>query len=181
MNLDFTTPNAEKLLTEHRLALTLEEAQDLQAKLGRPMTLTEATVFSIQLSEHCSYKSSRNFLKNLPTKGENVFLGPGEDAGVIKVFEKDGEDYCIAVGHESHNHPSQVVPYEGAATGIGGIIRDIVCMGAKPIGVLDSLRLGDPKKNLQKNIAAGVVEGIAGYGNPLGVPNLGGDVHFDAQ
>ncbi len=179
MNLDFTQSNAADLLKENKLDLKLSEAKDLQEKLGRLMTLLEATIFSIQLSEHCSYKSSRQFLKNLPTEGDKVVLGPGEDAGIIEIFEKDGEKYCLAIGHESHNHPSQVVPYEGAATGIGGIVRDILCMGARPCGVLDSLRFGDEKKNLQRNIAAGAVTGIAGYGNPLGVPNEGGDAFFD--
>jgi len=131
MKLDFFSKNAEKLLTKHNISLKLSEAQDLQEKLGRPMTLAEATIFGIQLSEHCSYKSSRNFLKTLPTKGKSVVLGPVEDAGILEVFEKNGEKYCIAVGHESHNHPSQIVPYEGAATGIGGIVRDILCMGAR--------------------------------------------------
>ena len=180
MNLDFFGSKAETLLQEHKLALTLQEAQELQQELGRPMTLTEATIFSIQLSEHCSYKSSRNFLKDFPTSGPHVVLEPGEDAGVLEVFEHEGEKYCIAVGHESHNHPSQVVPYEGAATGIGGIVRDILCMGARPCGTLDALRMGNPNRPLQRNIANGVVNGIAGYSNPLGVPNLGGDIYFDS-
>jgi len=179
-SLDFTTSDAEKLLDEHNISLTVEEAQTLQREVGRPLTLTEATILGIQLSEHCSYKSSRPFLKSLPTEGASVVLGPKEDAGVLRVFESNDEDYCIAVGHESHNHPSQIVPYEGAATGVGGIIRDIVCMGAKPVGVLDCLRFGDPKKKEQRNIASGSIEGIAGYGNPLGVPNMGGDLAFDS-
>ncbi len=177
--LDFFGPDAANLLTEHRLALKLQEAQDLQTALGRPMTLTEATIFSIQLSEHCSYKSSRPFLKGFPTTGPTVLLGPSEDAGVLKVFDYQGESYGIAVGHESHNHPSQIVPYEGAATGIGGIVRDILCMGARPVGTLDQLRFGNPENLLNRNIASGVVAGVAGYSNPLGVPNLGGDVFFD--
>lgn len=179
MTIDFFASDAEANLKKYKISLTLDEAQNLQNQAGRPLTLTESIILGIQLSEHCSYKSSRKFLKTLPTEGENVVLGPAEDAGIVKVFEHDGEKYCIAVGHESHNHPSQVVPYEGAATGIGGIIRDILCMGARPAGVLDQLRLGNPEKNLQKNIARGVTQGIAGYGNPLGVPNLGGDVYFD--
>ena len=179
ITLDFTTLEAPQLLKKHQIALSVEEAQNLQKQIGRPMTLLEATILGIQLSEHCSYKSSRQFLKTLPTKGETVILGPAEDAGILKVFEHDGENYCIAVGHESHNHPSQIVPYEGAATGIGGIVRDILCMGARPVGSLDQLRFGDPDKNLQRNIASEVIRGVAGYGNPLGVPNLGGDVYFD--
>lgn len=178
--LDFTSPEAENLLKEHNISLKLEEAQELQSKAGRPLTLTEATILGIQLSEHCSYKSSRPFLKNLPTKGPTVILGPKEDAGILEVFEYKGEKYGIAVGHESHNHPSQVVPYEGAATGIGGICRDIICMGARPVAVADSLRFGNIDLQEQRNIASGVVSGVAGYGNPLGVPNMGGDVVFDA-
>ncbi len=178
MKLDFFSDDAENLLKEHNISLNISEAQNLQTKLGRPMTLAEATIFGIQLSEHCSYKSSRNFLKTLPTTGKTVVLGPAEDAGILEVFEKNGEKYCIAVGHESHNHPSQIVPYEGAATGIGGIVRDILCMGARPVGVLDSLRMGNPKNRENSNIAHGVVSGISGYGNPLGVPNLGGDITF---
>jgi len=179
LKLDWLADNAEALLKEHRIALTLEEAQGLQEKLGRPMTLAEATILGIQLSEHCSYKSSRPHLKGLPTTGPTVELGPAEDAGVLRVFEHNDERYCIAVGHESHNSPSRIVPFEGAATGIGGIVRDIMCMGARPVGVLDSLRLGNTEDPEQRNIAQGVVAGIAGYGNPLGVPNVGGDVWFD--
>ena len=179
MNLDFSTSEASQLLKKHKIALSPKEAQDLQKKIGRPLSLLEATILGIQLSEHCSYKSSRKFLKTLPTKGEYVILGPAEDAGILKVFEYNKETYCIAVGHESHNHPSQIVPYEGAATGIGGIVRDILCMGSRPIGSLDQLRFGDPQKSYQSHIASEVIKGVAGYGNPLGVPNLGGDVYFD--
>ncbi len=177
--LDFNTPNASKLLKDHHIALTLEEAQSLQKETGRPLSILEATLLGIQLSEHCSYKSSRKFLGLFPTSGENVVLGPAEDAGVAKVFEYGNEKYCISVGHESHNHPSQVVPYEGSATGVGGIIRDILCMGSRPVAVLDQLRFGDSEKNAQRNIASEVVKGISGYGNPLGVPNMGGDAYFD--
>ena len=179
LKLDWFADNAQALLKEHRIALSLEEAQNLQTKLGRSMTLAEATIFGIQLSEHCSYKSSRPHLSGFPTTGPSVELGPAEDAGVLRVFEYENERYCIAVGHESHNSPSRIVPYEGAATGIGGIVRDILCMGARPVGVLDSLRLGNTEDPEQRNIAQGVVAGIAGYGNPLGVPNIGGDVWFD--
>jgi len=177
--IDFLAPDIAEQLTKYSVTLSVEEGRDLQQKLRRPMTLTEAVIFSIQLSEHCSYKSSRSFLKTLPTTGKNVFLGPSEDAGGLTVFEHNGEKYVLIIGHESHNSPSQIVPYEGAATGVGGIVRDILCMGARPVGVLDSLRFGNPRKNTPKHIASGVVEGIAGYANPLGVPNLGGDVYFD--
>ncbi|MCF7812224.1 hypothetical protein K9M59_01320 [Candidatus Gracilibacteria bacterium] len=179
MNLDFSAHDAKKLLQEHNIALTVSEARELQKELGRPLTLTEATVMGIQLSEHCSYKSSKKFLKKLPTKAPQVILGPAEDSGVVEVFEENGEKYAIVLTHESHNHPSQIVPYEGAATGVGGVLRDILCMGARPVGTLDSLRFGDPQKSLQRNIASEVVRGVAGYSNPIGVPNYGGDVFFD--
>jgi len=169
-----------KDLKDNRIALSLAEARHFQKELGRPLTLTELTIFSIQGSEHCSYRSSRRHLGNLPTKGKNVMMGPGEDAGIIEIAqEKNGKKWGLVIGHESHNHPSQVVPYEGAATGIGGCVRDIVCMGARVIACLDPLRFGDPRKHLTKNLLKDVVRGIAGYGNPLGVPNLGGDIAFD--
>lgn len=179
MKLDFTKPDAEKLLAEHNIGLKVSEARDMQTKVGRPLTLMEATILGIQLSEHCSYKSSRTFLKTLPTTGENVVLGPAEDSGIVKVFEENGEKYCISVSHESHNHPSQIVPYEGAATGVGGIMRDILCMGSRPVACMDTLRLGNPENQVCRNIASQVVKGISGYGNPLGVPNMGGDAYFD--
>lgn len=173
---------AAELLKSHKIALLPAEARHFQTELGRPLTLTELTIFSIQGSEHCSYRSSRRHLKNLPTKGAAVILGPGEDAGVVEIArEPNGKKWGLVIGHESHNHPSQVVPYEGAATGVGGCVRDIVCMGARAIGVLDPLRFGDPKKHLTKNLLREAVRGIAGYGNPLGVPSLGGDLEFDAS
>ena len=181
MELDFEAADGENLLQKHQIGLKISEARDLQKKLGRKMTLTEATIFGIQLSEHCSYKTSKKFLQDLPTDAPQVILGPGQDGGMIEIFEENGEKYGIVLGHESHNHPSQVVPFEGAATGVGGIIRDILCMGARPCGVADSLRFGRADKITQKNIASGAVAGIAGYANPLGVPNLGGDVFFDAD
>ena len=139
----------------------------------------EAFAFDAQWSEHCSYKSSRRFLRELPTAGSHVFLGPGEDAGALHLGKHEGEAYAIVVAHESHNHPSQVVPFEGAATGIGGIVRDVLCMGAEVIGVADPLRFGT--SSYARYVAQGVVDGIAGYGNAIGVPNLGGDVAFDPR
>lgn len=179
MKLDFTGSDAADILKANAIGLTVSEARDLQNSLGRPMTLTEATIFGIQLSEHCSYKSSRTFLKKLPTQAPQVVLGPAEDSGIVEVFREHGEKYCISVSHESHNHPSQVVPYEGAATGVGGIMRDILCMGSRPVASVDSLRFGNPQNTLNRNIASEAVKGISGYGNPLGVPNMGGDVYFD--
>ena len=137
-------------------------------------------LFGILWSEHCSYKSTRHLLKRLPTQAPQVVIGPGEDAGVVSL-PAPCEDTVLVLGHESHNHPSQVLPVEGAATGVGGIVRDIVCMGAEVVGVLDCLRFGDPRSGVHaRDVLRGVVEGIAGYGNALGVPNLGGDTVFDA-
>jgi phosphoribosylformylglycinamidine synthase len=136
-------------------------------------------LFGILWSEHCSYKSTRHLLKRLPTEAPQVVIGPGEDAGVVSL-PAPCEDTVLVLGHESHNHPSQVLPVEGAATGVGGIVRDIVCMGAEVVGVLDALRFGDPAGAVHvRDVMRGVVQGVAGYGNPLGVPNLGGDVVFD--
>ena len=177
----FSKMNDEELtktLKENKIGLTLDEARKIEDILGRPPTITEAVVWGIQGSEHCSYKSSRRFLSTLPTDGPNVILGPKEDAGIVEIA-RDGEDrWGLVMSHESHNHPSQVVPYEGAATGIGGNVRDVACMGAKVIGVLDPLRFGEPENNECRVIANEVVRGIAGYGNPIGVPNLGGDINF---
>ncbi len=158
------------------------EARDLARILGRDPTVLEAHLFNTMWSEHCSYKSSRPTLKKyLPTASPFVILGPSEDAGVVEIGTHAGVKYAAVLGHESHNHPSQIVPYEGAATGIGGIVRDVYCMGADVFAVLDSLRFGDldgPHGERSREILSGVVDGIAGYANPLGVPNLGGETVF---
>ena len=167
-----------KTLKDNQIGLTVDEARKIETILGRPPTLTEAVMWGIQGSEHCSYRSSRRYLKTLPTTGPNVILGPVEDAGVVEIARDGNDRWGLVMSHESHNHPSQVVPYEGAATGIGGNVRDVSCMGAKVIGVMDPLRFGDPKNNEARVIANEVVRGIAGYGNPIGVPNLGGDINF---
>ncbi|MBD3156652.1 phosphoribosylformylglycinamidine synthase subunit PurL, partial [Candidatus Peregrinibacteria bacterium] len=169
------------ILQENNIGLSVEEAKKIEDILGRPVTLTEAILFGIQCSEHCAYRSTKKYLKTLPTTAPNVILGPVEDAGVVEIAEIDGERYGLIMAHESHNHPSQIVPFEGAATGIGGIVRDVACMGGKVIGTLDPLRFGDIESNNSRRIAEGVVSGIAGYGNPLGIPNLGGDIYFDEQ
>ena len=132
-------------------------------------------------NEHCSYKSSRQYLKELPTRAPNVILGPSEDAGIVEIASHNGERWAIVIGHESHNHPSQIVPYEGAATGVGGIVRDIACMGAKVIASADPLRFGEINSAKSKWIADGAVSGIAGYTNPIGVPNLAGDVYWNSS
>jgi phosphoribosylformylglycinamidine synthase len=141
--------------------------------------MVEAYAFDAQWSEHCSYKSSRSFLGRLPTEGDNVVLGVGEDAGIVRLGNWDGEAYGVVVAHESHNHPSQVVPFEGAATGVGGIVRDVLCMGARVIGLADALRFGPLDDPHCRYVAQGVVDGIAAYGNAIGVPNLAGDVYFE--
>jgi phosphoribosylformylglycinamidine synthase len=174
-----------RFMQEHGLSLKGNEITKLQGLLGRNPSLVELHIFNTMWSEHCSYKSSREVLKKyLPTKAKHVVLGPGEDAGIIRFYKKDGKQYCLVLAHESHNHPSQILPVEGAATGIGGIVRDVYCMGADVIGVMDPLRFGDPdgpKGARVRDIVWGVVDGIAQYANALGVPNLGGDAVFDAS
>lgn len=166
-------------LKSYRIGLSVEEAKKIETILRRPPTLTEAVIWGIQGSEHCSYRSTRQYLKNLPTKAPNVVLGPVEDSGAVELVRDGDTRWALVMSHESHNHPSQIVPYEGAATGIGGNVRDVCCMGAKVIACLDSLRFGEVKNNECRQIANEVVRGVAGYGNPIGVPNLGGDVRFD--
>jgi phosphoribosylformylglycinamidine synthase len=174
-----------RFMQENGLSLKSDEITKLKGLLGRDPSLVELHIFNTMWSEHCSYKSSREILKKfLPTKAAHVVLGPGEDAGIIRFYEKAGKSYCLVLAHESHNHPSQILPVEGAATGIGGIVRDVYCMGAEVIGVMDPLRFGDPdgpKGGRVRDIVWGVVDGIAQYANALGVPNLGGDAVFDAS
>jgi phosphoribosylformylglycinamidine (FGAM) synthase-like enzyme len=164
-------------LTAHNL--TPEEFTRVKDLLGREPNLVELGVFSVMWSEHCSYKSSRIHLKRLPTTGERVIVPPGENAGVVDV----GDGWCAAFKIESHNHPSFIEPFQGAATGVGGILRDIFTMGARPIAAMNSLRFGslDDPKNGRRNrsLLAGVVAGIAHYGNAFGVPTVGGEVSFD--
>ena len=164
-----------------RTLLPKNEFERLTDLLGREPNYVEATIFSIMWSEHCSYKSSREVLKLLPTEAPNVVLGPGEDAGAVHFTTHEGKEWCLVVAHESHNHPSQILPVEGAATGIGGIVRDVYCMGARVIAVMDPLRFGDPRGEYaerSKFIIGGVVDGIWGYGNPIGVPNMGGSCYL---
>ncbi len=144
--------------------------------LGRTPTFTELGVFSVMWSEHCSYKSSRRHLKMLPSRAESVVQGPGENAGAIDI----GDGWLAVFKIESHNHPSFVEPYQGAATGVGGIIRDIFTMGARPIAGLDSLKFGSFDHPRTRYLVGGVVGGIGGYGNCVGVPTVGGEVMFDA-
>ncbi len=161
------------------LALSEDELRTIVTRLGRMPTDTELFAFDAQWSEHCSYKSSRNHLRKLPTDGPTVMQGPAEDAGILHLGEWNGARYGVVIAHESHNHPSQVVPFEGAATGIGGIVRDVLCMGAEVIGLADPLRFGRLDDPHCRYVAQSVVDGIAAYGNAIGVPNLGGDVYVD--
>ena len=172
-----------KTLKELNIPLSVDEAKKIQFSfLDRPPTLTELVLFSIQGSEHSSYKSSKNHIKHFVTDGEHVILGAKDDAGVVSLsVDNNGNRYGLVVSHESHNHPSQIVPYEGAATGVGGNVRDVCCMGAEVMSLGDSLRFGDINRNKTKWISDGVVSGIAGYGNPLGIPNVCGDIYFDKE
>ena len=161
------------------IGMSVSEARSIAKVLGRDPTLTELFCYDAMWSEHCSYKSSRATLKEfMPTEGPNVVLGPVEDAGIVAI----DDTWCAVISHESHNHPSQVLPNEGAATGIGGDVRDVNCMGATVVATGDPLRFGDPfgpQRNKVRWVAEGVVDGIWQYGNALGVPNLAGDVVFD--
>jgi phosphoribosylformylglycinamidine synthase len=164
----------------HRaLGLTDEELDAIRDRLKRDPNDLELAMFSVMWSEHCSYKSSRPLLRTLPTGGaaDGVVAGPGENAGVVSI----GDGLAVAFKIESHNHPSAVEPYQGAATGVGGILRDIFTMGARPIAVLDALRFGDPADARTRHLVDGVVRGVGGYGNCVGVPTVGGELVFDAS
>ncbi|MBV9859752.1 MAG: phosphoribosylformylglycinamidine synthase subunit PurL [Alphaproteobacteria bacterium] len=161
------------LAAEH--GLSAEEFARACAIMGRTPTITELGIFSVMWSEHCSYKSSKVWLKTLPTAGPRVICGPGENAGVVDIGDGDAVVFKI----ESHNHPSFIEPYQGAATGVGGILRDVFTMGARPIALLNSLRFGSPEHPKTRHLVAGVVAGIGGYGNCVGVPTVGGECTFD--
>ena len=159
-----------------RLGVTDDELHAIRERLGgRDPNDLELAMFSVMWSEHCSYKSSKPLLRTLPTAGEGVVAGPGENAGVISI----GDGLAVAFKIESHNHPSAIEPYQGAATGVGGILRDIFTMGARPIAVLDALRFGDPADPRTRHLVDGVVRGVGGYGNCVGVPTVGGELVFD--
>ena len=177
---DLSDSEIEITLQDNNIPLKIEEALKIQNEmLGRAPSLSELILFSIQGSEHSSYKSSRSHLKQFTTTGPDVVLGAKEDAGVVAVAtDSEGHRWCVVMSHESHNHPSQIVPYEGAATGVGGNVRDVMCMGAEVIACTDSFRFGEITSNKTKWIHDGVVAGIAGYGNPLGIPNIGGDIYY---
>jgi phosphoribosylformylglycinamidine synthase II len=165
----------EALAKEH--GLSPDEFKRIHTILGRAPSYTELGIFSVMWSEHCSYKSSRIHLGKMPTSGPRVIQGPGENAGVVDI----GDGQAVVFKMESHNHPSYIEPYQGAATGVGGILRDVFTMGARPIAALDSLRFGRPEHPKTRHLIDGVVGGIAGYGNAFGVPTVGGEVYFDAS
>ena len=156
--------------------LTSDEYNQIKKILDRTPNITELGIFSAMWNEHCSYKSSRKWLKELPSTGDQVICGPGENAGIVAIDEK----IALAFKMESHNHPSYIEPFNGAATGVGGILRDVFTMGARPIAVMNSLSMGSANNIETKEILSGVVKGISHYGNSFGVPNVGGELRFDS-
>ncbi|TLS34971.1 phosphoribosylformylglycinamidine synthase subunit PurL [Pseudalkalibacillus caeni] len=173
-------PNSEQIKTEKlytQMGLSDEEFALVESILGRTPNYTETGLFSVMWSEHCSYKNSKPVLKKFPVSGERVLQGPGEGAGIVDI----GDNQAVVFKIESHNHPSAIEPYQGAATGVGGIIRDVFSMGARPIALLNSLRFGELASPKVKYLFEEVVAGIAGYGNCIGIPTVGGEVQFDAS
>src|SRR5258706_11948066 len=161
-----------ELVKEH--GLTPDDYDGMRGVLGREPNLVELGIYSALWSEHCSYKSSKVFLRELPTKGPRVLQGPGENAGAVDI----GDGLAVVFKMESHNHPSFIEPYQGAATGVGGILRDVFTMGARPIALLDPLFFGSPSAPRMHGLVDGVVRGIAGYGNCIGIPTVGGSTFF---
>jgi len=157
------------------MALTDLEYEYVVKEVGRKPNSLEFGMLDIMFSEHCSYKSSRPILKLFPTEGEKVILGPGDDAGIVELTD----NLALVIGMESHNHPSAIEPYGGAGTGVGGIIRDIISMGAMPVALLDSLRFGYLEDQRSRYLFEYVVKGISDYGNRVGIPTIGGEVEFD--
>jgi phosphoribosylformylglycinamidine synthase len=174
-----TIPNTVQITPELIAAhgLKPDEYQRILDLIGREPSFTELGIFSAMWNEHCSYKSSKKWLRTLPTTGEVVIQGPGENAGVVDIGDGD----CVVFKMESHNHPSYIEPYQGAATGVGGILRDVFTMGARPIAAMNALRFGEPAHPKTRHLVAGVVSGVGGYGNSFGVPTVGGEVNFDAR
>ncbi|WP_455465492.1 phosphoribosylformylglycinamidine synthase subunit PurL [Bartonella sp. B39] len=164
-----------ELIAQH--GLKNDEYQHILTLIGREPTFTELGIFSAMWNEHCSYKSSKKWLKTLPTEGKCVIQGPGENAGVVDI----GEGQCVVFKMESHNHPSYIEPYQGAATGVGGILRDVFTMGARPVAAMNALRFGTPNHPRTRHLVSGVVSGIGGYSNAFGVPTVGGEVNFDER
>ncbi|WP_114603661.1 phosphoribosylformylglycinamidine synthase subunit PurL [Staphylococcus sp. EZ-P03] len=176
----FIEPSIEEIKSEHLyrdMGLTDAEYDKVVEILGRQPNFTEIGIFSVMWSEHCSYKHSKPFLTQFPTSGEHVLMGPGEGAGVVDI----GDNQAVVFKVESHNHPSAIEPYQGAATGVGGIIRDIVSIGARPINLLNSLRFGELDEVQNRTLLRGVVAGIGGYGNCIGIPTTAGEIEFDER
>jgi phosphoribosylformylglycinamidine (FGAM) synthase-like enzyme len=158
------------------LGLTEQEFARIVELMERPPNALELAVFSLLWSEHCAYKHSRKLLRKLPTEGPRVLAGPGENAGVVDV----GDGLAVAFKVESHNHPSAIEPFQGAATGVGGILRDVFALGARPVAVLDSLRFGELDSPRSRYLLERVVAGISAYGNSVGVPTVGGEIYFES-
>ena len=173
MSIPNTVPITADLIAAH--GLKPEEYRRILELIGREPTFTELGIFSAMWNEHCSYKSSKKWLRTLPTSGPLVIQGPGENAGVVDIGDGD----CVVFKMESHNHPSYIEPYQGAATGVGGILRDVFTMGARPVAAMNALRFGEPDHPKTRHLVAGVVAGVGGYGNAFGVPTVGGEVQFD--
>jgi len=175
MTISNAVPITDELIAAH--GLKPDEYQRILDLIGREPSFTELGIFSAMWNEHCSYKSSKKWLRTLPTKGDVVIQGPGENAGVVDI----GDGEVVVFKMESHNHPSYIEPYQGAATGVGGILRDVFTMGARPVAAMNALRFGDPGHPKTRHLVAGVVSGVGGYGNSFGVPTVGGEVNFDAR
>ncbi|KFB10295.1 phosphoribosylformylglycinamidine synthase subunit PurL [Nitratireductor basaltis] len=175
MSIPNSIPITEDLIAAH--GLKPDEYQRILDLIGREPSFTELGIFSAMWNEHCSYKSSKKWLRTLPTDGEKVIQGPGENAGIVDI----GDGQCVVFKMESHNHPSYIEPYQGAATGVGGILRDVFTMGARPIAAMNALRFGEPDHPKTRHIVSGVVAGVGGYGNSFGVPTVGGEVNFDKR
>jgi phosphoribosylformylglycinamidine synthase subunit PurL len=175
MAFDNNTEITPKLIADH--GLKSDEYRKIIELIGRQPTLTELGIFSAMWNEHCSYKSSKKWLRTLPTTGQLVIQGPGENAGVVDI----GDGQAIVFKMESHNHPSYIEPYQGAATGVGGILRDVFTMGARPVAAMNALRFGSPDHEKTRHLVSGVVAGVGGYGNSFGVPTVGGEVEFDER
>ncbi|MCV3241485.1 phosphoribosylformylglycinamidine synthase subunit PurL [Mesorhizobium sp. ZC-5] len=175
MTISNSIPITPDLIASH--GLKPDEYQRILDLIGREPTFTELGIFSAMWNEHCSYKSSKKWLRTLPTTGPQVIQGPGENAGVVDIGDGD----CVVFKMESHNHPSYIEPYQGAATGVGGILRDVFTMGARPVAAMNALRFGAPDHPKTRHLVAGVVAGVGGYGNSFGVPTVGGEVNFDAR
>ena len=175
MTISNSVPITAELIAAH--GLKPDEYQRILDLVGREPSFTELGIFSAMWNEHCSYKSSKKWLRTLPTSGPQVVQGPGENAGVVDIGDGD----CVVFKMESHNHPSFIEPYQGAATGVGGILRDVFTMGARPVAAMNALRFGAPDHPKTRHLVAGVVSGVGGYGNSFGVPTVGGEVNFDAR